>query len=116
MDIMELHKKYSAKSVDFKINFNPEDFARLLAKIAHGIAVLNYGIGAFKTNYILPIIKGNTRDIDKWIGSEVASKGSEDLSVTLNEVGNDLVAKIRLFGKGNVPSYIVVVGSLKDKR
>ncbi len=112
-DITELHKRYGAQKIDFSFAINFDHFLRLLAKIAYGYAVLNYGLDGFNEIYALPIIMGETDEVDKWIGSEHSTIGDEEVSIKLSKVGNDLVAKIRLFGKRQVPTYVVVIGSLK---
>ena len=113
-DISILHKKYNAKSIDFRVDFNPGDYIKLLTKIAYGYAVLVYGVDAFEDNYALAIILGNTDEIDKWVGSEPSTIGNEDIFINLEKSGRKIIAKIRLFGTRKVPTYIVVVGTLKE--
>ncbi|HEV2339639.1 MAG TPA: hypothetical protein VGT05_02600 [Patescibacteria group bacterium] len=112
-DMSILHKKYNAESIDFRFEFDPGAFLKLLAKVAYGYAVLYYGLDVFDKIYALPIIMGQTDEVDRWIGSEKSSIGNEEVSIVLHQTGKDLIAKIRLFGKREVPTYIVVVGSIK---
>jgi len=64
----KLRKKHGGPSiVSFDIAYKPTNFARMLAKIAYGFAVANFGIDDIEDLGILSAIKGETDDIGKWV-------------------------------------------------
>lgn len=120
--IYELKKKYGFDSVFMSFEYKNE-FARLLAKIAYGMTVLQYGLENIEEVYVLPSILGVSGDIGYWVGcaedNPVHKKlPRENLWYRVN-IGttraNEIRAKIRLLPKySNTPEYLVIVGRLKD--
>ncbi len=90
----------------------------MLAKIAYGIVVLQYGPDSLEECYVLPGILGQKDDLGKWVGSgrdinELPRK-KEDYIITIREKENgDVYVYIRLFTSFNTPEYLVIVGRLK---
>lgn len=94
-------------------------FPRLLAKIAYGIAVLQYGLDAFGETYVLPCILGQKDDVGFWVGCPdeptlIRPKESAMHRIELSERGNELVSLVRLFANFQTPDYLVIVGKLKE--
>ena len=96
---------------------NPWTFTRFLAKIAHGLAVLRYGVDGFRPLLIDHILAGD-RHAPHLIGGHTQSylpdEGTEhDLAMyTLTSDQGDrmIVAQIRLFAYRKTPTYTVVTG------
>jgi hypothetical protein len=126
---MSLHGKESELR-EFKTKFNIESlsytrslrtsFARVLAKIAYGMAILKYGLDMIEEAYVLPSIRGDKDDVGQWVGCEDPHKSPAllpkerflhriDVLQNKNEVG----ARIRLFASYQTPEYLVIVGRLK---
>lgn len=93
-------------------------FARMLAKIAYGMAILEFGLHAFKDVFVLPCILGQRDDAGRWVGSSEEPAIVPDVEKLLHRIevmsGNSVVsAHIRLFANYKTPVYLVFVGSLK---
>lgn len=89
-------------------------FARLLAKIAYGFAIVRFGVGVIDDNYILPAILGKSDDTGKWVGSTgrvlPTTKSLHEIGLSVKD--GDIHSYIRLFAnfKPVVPEYVVVIG------
>jgi len=93
-------------------------FARMLAKIAYGMSVLQFGLHAFKEVFVLPCILGQTDDSGRWVGCSqepavvhMADKLLHTIEVVTN--GSTVSGQIRLFANYMTPVYMVFVGNLK---
>ena len=96
----------------------PEQFCRMLAKIAYGFAIAELGIGSFDcplTSYIL----GSTIDRLQWIGSN--PKDAKPIQVLLHELellcivgekGIVLACDVCLFAFLGAPRFRVVLGTI----
>lgn len=113
-------KEYpGANFVGMHINFSPEAFARMIAKIGFCAAIAALGLGAFTNTPIRNIILGSDPCICRWVGSwwgetvnEVSdnSQGLHQIRITLAQPGAVLHAIIRLFAQFGAPEYHVVLG------
>lgn len=103
------------------VPFHPMKWCRMLAKIAHGVAVANIGIGGFKP--LLPrLIRGFDKTPTHLIGCTEGFLPTEQqlahrvdlMECKSNSVPNKkfLLAKMRLFANCGSPEYIVVIGEL----
>jgi len=116
----EIAKLHNADDVLFKIRKPIEvayAFAKLIAKIAYGNVVLNFGLGGIKHAFVIPAILGESDDIGRWVGCDgkrmMAS--SYNLWHTKVEVVSGMyVARIKLFAKANGTEYLAVVGSVNE--
>jgi len=111
----ERHRPYNVTyTVTFKSSKGSFDFARLLAKIAYGFAVANFGSGIIRDAYVLPSILGQTDDVGKWVGC--AGESSDTTSylhdIKIGVKNDQIYVWIRLFAmlRGVTPEYLVVVG------
>jgi hypothetical protein len=106
--------------------FHPLIFARMIAKIAHGTAVLAYGLTGFSP-CLTDIIRGT--DLSKlwWlIGGDPSRPVSEtkkhfDVRLLTKEPETNpdpdyIMAEIRLFGNLGAPIYWAIVGENLKKR
>ena len=118
----ELAKKYNLKSISGTINYKGTSFARMLAKIAYGVAVARFGIESFEEIYVTDCILNKKDDVGVWVGGdyveipqpqlEAEKKGRNAASIGLDKDRNILV-RIRLFSFSPYsPGYIIVVGKL----
>lgn len=112
----ELQKFYpeGAESILIEGEFNPFFMARLLAKIAHGMAVFTFGLDGFKP-FLLDII--SDKDLSQtfyYVGGEpdISEKDAHELDVRcgIDRISGYVVVRIRLFANLGAPAYLVVVG------
>jgi hypothetical protein len=95
----------------------PVDFARFIAKIAHGFAVAFFGIDGFVPSAV-PAILGEAEDVGAWVGSPAASLFEEPPERGHRvRVGDDrqggVIAGVQLFADSGAPEYLVCVGRLR---
>jgi hypothetical protein len=93
-------------------------FARMLAKIAYGMSILEFGLHAFKEVFVLPCILGQKDDAGQWVGCSREPAIVPDADKLLHRIevasSNGVVAvHIRLFANYETPVYLVFVGSLE---
>ncbi len=93
-------------------------FARMLAKIAYGMAILQFGHHALKEVFVLPCILGQKGDVGRWVGCSEEPAIVPQVEKLLHRIetmsNNSVVsARIRLFANYRTPVYLVFVGSLK---
>jgi hypothetical protein len=108
----------SAK-VEVRGSANSVTFARMLAKIALGLAVAKYGISGFHP-LVRDLIVNNPRGYGHWVGGFAGAKVSEPpsrqfhqiqlLSVQRASAGLFIIVEIRLFAEFGGPTNYVVVG------
>jgi hypothetical protein len=95
-----------------------ELFARFIGKIAYGFAVGCVGLNAIETAYILPAVMGVDAGIGTWVGCPVKyynidAEGFH--AITLERVGNELRAYVRLFAQFGAPEYVAIIGTLGSR-
>ncbi len=116
--LLELGKELKADSLSITVSYSASEggfhFARLLGKIAYGLAIAQFGESVIQNAYVLPAILGETDDIGKWVGcvgeSSTKTKNLHEIKTFVQ--GGDIYARIRLFAciPGTSPEYLVVVG------
>ena len=115
--IKEITKKHDAQSLIIENSFT-HAFPRLLAKIAYGFAISEFGLAKMQKTYVLPAILGKSKDdIGRWVGCLPFSKqrtAGEGLHVLRLHIIHKRVvlAYVRLFANFNTPEYLIVVGTL----
>lgn len=114
-DIKKLAKELGTSTLRFSATYTGNNFERFIAKIAYCMAIYQFGIDAFESVYVLPSILGQKDDIGKWLGSLPTTTGEADIYISFDVVEKNLMAKLRLFGKSPVPTYIVVVGKFNKE-
>jgi hypothetical protein len=126
----KLRKKHGGPGkVFFDIAYNPNNFARMIAKIAYGFAVAQFGIDDIEDLGIISAIKRETDDIGKWVGCVVEEKfapstvlhswqaqiqGSYQIDDPKATMEARLLYRISLFSLFNTPEYTVVIGNVKN--
>lgn len=93
--------------------FNPTVFAQLVAKIGHSWTVANRGLNAF-TPMAVDLALGQTDRMNYLVGSQIglaypAPATLHQLSIW--DVGNTVIAAVRLFSNLAAPIWHVVVGT-----
>lgn len=126
----KLREKYGPGKIAVKISYNPNSFARMLAKIAYGFAVAHFGLDDVEDLGIVSAILGKTDDIGKWVGcvpnkekfaiSSVLHswmwelKGSYRIDISTENVAGEIAYGVSLFSLFDTPEYTVVVGNIKN--
>jgi hypothetical protein len=118
-EFREFKAKYNVESISYTEELRTS-FARVLAKIAYGMVVLQYGLDMIEEAYVLPCILGKKDDASQWVGCEAPHESPALLPreqylhriyILINK--NELGARIRLFANNQTPEYLVIVGRLK---
>lgn len=118
---VDMQRKYPQWNRVHSIVARPHLFARMLAKIAHGYAIAEYGkstLEAFEP--LLPnVIRGITGDWTQTVGGmrEIPppTPGGDhiiNLNLKIDSLGAYLLADVRLFSSISMPQYHVVVGRI----
>lgn len=98
--------------------FDPDKFARFVAKCSLGYAVERYGIDAFESFHVCAAIRGKADNIGRWVGSPTAREFP--IRKTPMSCGfrifpnNDVLVRIKLFPRFDGAEYIAVVGRMKQ--
>lgn len=121
-ELREFKTKHNVESLSVT-GYLRTSFARVLAKIAYGMVVFQYGLDMIEEAYVLPCILGRKYDVGQWVGCEDPHKSPAllpreqffhriDILTKKSEVG----ARIRLFANYQTPEYLVIVGRLKERQ
>lgn len=118
----DIAKKYDLASINGSISYKGTSFARMLAKIALGVAVARFGLDNFEEIYVRNCILDKRDDVGMWVGSDywAAPYGQlehEAKSRHASSIGRDdkdnVLVRIRLFSFSPFsPAYLIVVGRL----
>jgi hypothetical protein len=114
----DIKEKLGIDSISFTGEFPATSFERMLAKIAFGMTILNYGPDALQECYVLPCIVGKTDDVGYWVGSSerdvlTLPKETEFHRIDMLKKNDEIGVSIRLFANYATPEYLVIVGKLK---
>ena len=117
-ELLKIKEKLNIESLSIKMSISGNNFERMLAKIAYGMTILAYGLGALGECYVLPCILGQKDDVGYWVGSSGRDFAALPVEKQLHRIflmvkGNEIGASIRLFANYCTPEYIVIVGKLK---
>jgi len=111
--VKELGDELNADSLAVTVTYTGHNFARLLAKIAYGFAIEEFGANIIDDAYVLPALLGDSKNIGQWVGcAGKPPDGENNLhEIRLSVKNGDIYAYVRLFAKFAVaPEYLVVVG------
>ena len=115
--LKETLRDLGSNTIEFGQSSLGNEFEKMLAKIALGYAVAEYGINAVRSSPLKSIITGKTENVGHWIGSGVFRPvyGKKFHRVILQKTGNWLFTRIYLFA--GMPEYIAIVleGDSKTK-
>ncbi len=107
-----------AEFVGARANFSPEEFARMLAKIALCGAVYALGVAPFGQTPIRRVILGKDPNIGDWVGSWEGDPVNEAKGLHAMQVrasGSDIHVILRLFAQFGAPEYHVALGAADPK-
>jgi hypothetical protein len=119
-DPVSVGKKLGATSIRTSVDWDLTSFARLLAKIAYGFAVAEYGLLPKEQVPILPLILGVRDDASCWLGSAQFVLAVESMQPThavgvtwlphpIDQGTSILVARVKLFAPSGATGYEIVV-------
>lgn len=91
--------------------FDPNVFARFVAKCCFGYTVERYGLDAFESIYVRSAILGKTEDIGRWVGSpktrELPIRNTPMSSAfRILPEGNEVLVRIKLFPRFDGAEYL----------
>ncbi len=99
-------------------DFDPDIFARFIAKCSLGYAVERYGIDAFESFYVQSAILGKTNGIGRWVGSpdfrELPIRKTPMSGGFRILLDNNVLVRIKLFPRFDGAEYVTVVGKMKQ--
>lgn len=119
LPLAELQRKYGGDYLGVRLAYEPVKFARAMAKIAYGFAVLTFGLDHIAERYLLTALLGETSDIGRWVGCDRTSPLSPSTglhAVALRMEGKEIHVLVRLFAQFGAPEYHVVVGRLTSTK
>jgi hypothetical protein len=93
-------------------------FARLVAKIAYGTLIMNFGLEAIDETFIVPGILGDRDDIGKWVGCDgqrIMGKKYNLWSTRIEILQGLFLARVKLFVQADGTEYIVVVDRANER-
>lgn len=111
----DLGRKYDCTYIGLRQEYQPAEFARAIAKIGYGFAVLRLGLKRIAECYVLPAVLGNTNDIGRWVGCVSASPANVQPglhAIRILTEGHELHAVVQLFAELGAPEYQVVIGRI----
>jgi hypothetical protein len=119
---MEMQRKFPDWDKRHTIKAQPHEFARFLAKIAHGYATAELGMGTFSP-HTLDIILGRSDDYYNLVGGSwdivpAVPGGDHVTNISFKFVSPErafVILDIRLFSQAATPNYHVVVGEIDLK-
>lgn len=116
--LAEVHRKYGHEYTGIQLLYSPVAFARAIAKIAYGFAVLKLGLERITDRYVLPAVLGEANDIGRWVGCDPGPpiNPSTDLhawSIGLDQDQKEIHVLVRLFALFGGREYHVVVGRVR---
>lgn len=116
----EIFKKYEISEVKSKFTLNRADsFPRLLAKIAYGFTVAQFGLDNLEENFLPKVIIGEDKKICKYIGTctdkIIRTKNTLHYVITKVNEKHEIIVRIKRFSFTDAPEYLIVVGILKEE-
>lgn len=111
--IKEIIKRYGTGKISTKVTWHDNCFERMLAKIAYGFSVAYLSMENIEEVYILPAILGQKNDVGRWVGTAKDIRldiGKFLHHVELEIINEEIIVRIKLFARFDVPEYLVVVG------
>lgn len=109
----EVGRREGADFVGARLIFSPEEFSRMLAKIAFCAGIFAMGLAPFTSSPIRDVILGKDRRVGHWVGSwggEPMNEANGLHSMRIRASGSDIHVFLRLFAQFGAPEYHVVLG------
>jgi hypothetical protein len=117
----ELSKRYPGEEfVGTRVTYAPEEFARMIAKVAYCIGVYSLGIAPLRESPLRDVILGKNKFIGDWVGGWVnepmnPEQGLHSARLTATTNGDDLHVALRLFAQFGAPEYHVALGRVSSE-
>jgi hypothetical protein len=115
-------RSHGVTELRIRIKTYEYEFARLLAKIAWGHAVWDFGLDAFEEVYVLPALLGQKQNMGQWVGCPPHQVGVDETTLPpqafyIQRVvgpGGVVMYALRLLADVDpeTPQYVVVLGRL----
>lgn len=116
----EIIKKHGISEVKIGLTLNKVDsFPRLLAKIANGVIVAQFGLDNLEESFLPKVITGEDEQICRYVGTfddkiMRTENTLHDVMIVISEK-REIMVGIKLFSFTDAPEYLVVVGILKEE-
>lgn len=111
-----LAEAHDADEFEVDIGVYPNDYRRMLCKIAYCCAVAQYGVSNIVEVYVLPAILGFSDDVSQWVGGDGISQLQVDVKAThlayVWDIEGEIHVRLKLFKDTQTPEYYVIVGRL----
>jgi hypothetical protein len=118
----KLRAKFRAGEVQFNPEFDIQHLGRMLAKIAHGYATAELGLGSFCPLLLNIILNRPPLHISHYVGGirdQEPPEGTDlheiEIDTTGLGLGRYVVVRIQLFADRKLPVYYVVAGAIADR-
>lgn len=117
-----LARELHGSKLQVTVQYEPLAFARLIAKVAFGFCVGQFGLSFMKDSYLTAGILGASGDLGTWVGSTSGyaldlsppPEGRVTHAVGTDVVNGDIVAYVRLLAWAVPDEYIAVVAPAPD--
>lgn len=112
-------KRAGVEAVEIPIVYEPVPFMRMLAKIAWGYTVAQYGVNAVEPA-VLGVVHGTDHNVAHYVGTLDGwtlfdGPATSDIHVCVAVIEHGWVlAGVRLFSNQGAPEYTVLVGRLRS--
>jgi hypothetical protein len=113
----ELAVSLGADSISQSLTYEPAALARLLAKVAYGMAIGHLGPDAFGRVDVLPAIMGTANDVGTWVGgveTALLPESKELHQIQVFTEGRAVRVRVKLLALLGGPEYEVLVGELAE--
>jgi len=116
----DLIEKYNASGIEIKaVLKNVYSFPRLLAKIAYGFTVAQFGLDNIEKSFLPKIIIDEDKKICNYVGTctDKIIRSRKTLHTVIMKVNEkrEIIVRIKFFSAINAPEYLVIVGILKEE-
>lgn len=115
--IKDVAERYGARKVRYVATFRGHSLVRLIAKVAYGAMVADFGIDNWEEVYVLPAIMGRSDDGGRWVGCDgkrkLTSRPLPLHGIAREVINGEVTARLSLFAQFGAPEYVVVVGKLQ---
>lgn len=117
-ELARIARKYGAQRINNYFKYY-EEYARMLAKIAHAIMILTLGPAWFEEVYVIDAILGRRNDVGRWVGNDGQTLIDDDEqhghTVKYQLVDGNVHVRIKLFDWASKNEHVVVVGRPKKE-
>jgi len=116
LPLADLYAKYGGTYVGVRLEYQPVNFSKLLAKIGYGFAVLSVGLDRIEEAWVLDSMLGNGSELGQWVGCDDGQPHEAPVglhAITIKLRGKEIHVFVRLFAQFGSPEYHVIVGRIR---